>query len=128
MMEEITVYGKAGGKLEEYTAMELGTMAIQKVLRGTDGKVKPEDLDYVIMMGQVVQQNDDNSNPGKDTGIFESPDFRFGKDTEIILSSGISSFGSRSQSLGLSIPISFPDNLQIKTRKLPDDICFEKSL
>ncbi|MBW2676795.1 MAG: acetyl-CoA C-acyltransferase, partial [Deltaproteobacteria bacterium] len=48
-----TPYGRAGGKLKEYTAMELGAMAIQEVLRRVGGKVKSEDVDYIIM-GQVV--------------------------------------------------------------------------
>jgi len=48
-----TPYGKAGGKLKEYTAIELGAMAIQEVLRRTNGAVKPEDVDY-LFMGQVV--------------------------------------------------------------------------
>ncbi|MBN2568112.1 MAG: thiolase family protein [Deltaproteobacteria bacterium] len=48
-----TPYGKFGGQLAEYEAVELGAMAIQEVLRRTEGKVKPEDVDYVIM-GQVV--------------------------------------------------------------------------
>jgi acetyl-CoA C-acetyltransferase len=48
-----TPYGKFGGQLSEYEAVELGAMAIQEVLRRTGGKVKPEDVDYVIM-GQVV--------------------------------------------------------------------------
>jgi acetyl-CoA C-acetyltransferase len=48
-----TPYGRFGGMLKEYTAPELGAMAIKEVLRRTNGKVKPEDVDYVFM-GQVV--------------------------------------------------------------------------
>ncbi|MFA4837099.1 MAG: acetyl-CoA C-acyltransferase [Dehalococcoidia bacterium] len=48
-----TPYGKFGGSLAEYEASELGAMAIQEVLRRTGGKVKPGDVDYVIM-GHVV--------------------------------------------------------------------------
>ncbi len=48
-----TPYGRFGGMLKEYTAPELGAMAIKEVLRRTEGKVKPEDIDYVFM-GQVV--------------------------------------------------------------------------
>lgn len=48
-----TPYGRFGGMLKDYTAPELGAMAIREVLRRTNGKVKPEDIDYVFM-GQVV--------------------------------------------------------------------------
>ncbi len=48
-----TPYGRLGGKLSGYDASQLGAMAIQEVLRRVEGKVKAEDVDYVIM-GQVV--------------------------------------------------------------------------
>ncbi|WP_061213187.1 thiolase family protein [Syntrophomonas wolfei] len=48
-----TPYGVMGGKLKEYDAPQLGALAIKEVLRRTNGKVKPEDVDYVYM-GQVV--------------------------------------------------------------------------
>ncbi len=48
-----TPYGRFGGGLKGYDASELGALAIQEVLRRTEGKVKPDDVDYVIM-GQVV--------------------------------------------------------------------------
>ena len=48
-----TPYGVVGGKLKEYDAPQLGALAIKEVLRRTNGKVKPEDVDYVYM-GQVV--------------------------------------------------------------------------
>jgi acetyl-CoA C-acetyltransferase len=48
-----TPYGKFGGGLKGYDACELGALAIKEVLRRTGGKVKPADVDYV-MMGQVV--------------------------------------------------------------------------
>lgn len=48
-----TPYGRFGGMLKGFTAPELGAMAIKEVLRRTEGKVKPEDIDYVFM-GQVV--------------------------------------------------------------------------
>ncbi|MBN1634899.1 MAG: thiolase family protein [Deltaproteobacteria bacterium] len=48
-----TPYGRVGGSLKEYKAPELGAMAIQEVLRRTNGAVKPENVDYVFM-GQVV--------------------------------------------------------------------------
>ena len=48
-----TPYGRFGGGLKPYDAPELGALAIQEVLRRTEGKVKPEDVDYVIM-GHVV--------------------------------------------------------------------------
>ena len=48
-----TPYGRYGGGLKSYDACELGALAIKEVLRRTDGKVKPEDIDYVYM-GQVV--------------------------------------------------------------------------
>jgi acetyl-CoA C-acetyltransferase len=48
-----TPYGRFGGGLKPYDAAELGALAIQEVLRRTEGKVKPEDVDYVIM-GHVV--------------------------------------------------------------------------
>lgn len=48
-----TPYGRFGGGLKGYDAPQLGAMAIKEVLRRTDGKVQPEDVDY-IFMGQVV--------------------------------------------------------------------------
>lgn len=48
-----TPYGRFGGALKEFTAPELGALAIKEVLRRTNGKVKPSDVDYVFM-GQVV--------------------------------------------------------------------------
>ena len=48
-----TPYGRFGGGLKPYDAAELGALAIQEVLNRTEGKVKPEDVDYVIM-GHVV--------------------------------------------------------------------------
>ena len=48
-----TPYGRFGGALKGFTAPELGALAIQEVLRRTNGKVKPGDVDYVFM-GQVV--------------------------------------------------------------------------
>jgi acetyl-CoA acetyltransferases len=48
-----TPYGVFGGSLKEYDAPQLGALAIKEALRRCDGKVKPEDIDYVFM-GQVV--------------------------------------------------------------------------
>ena len=48
-----TPYGRVGGKLKSYDAPELGALAIKEVLRRTEGKLKVEEVDYVIM-GQVV--------------------------------------------------------------------------
>jgi acetyl-CoA C-acetyltransferase len=48
-----TPYGRAGGALKGFMAMELGAMAIQECLGRTNGKVKPGDVDYIVM-GQVL--------------------------------------------------------------------------
>lgn len=48
-----TPYGKSNGALIEYDASQLGALAIKEVIRRTEGKVAPDDVDYVIM-GQVV--------------------------------------------------------------------------
>ncbi|MEF8889288.1 MAG: beta-ketoacyl synthase N-terminal-like domain-containing protein, partial [Desulfohalobiaceae bacterium] len=48
-----TPYGRLGGGLKQYDAPELGALAIQEVLRRMQGRVTPEDVDYVAM-GQVV--------------------------------------------------------------------------
>ncbi|VVS91358.1 thiolase family protein [Desulfoluna spongiiphila] len=48
-----TPYGVIGGQLKQYDAPELGAMAIKEVMRRMDGKITPEEIDYVIM-GQVV--------------------------------------------------------------------------
>lgn len=48
-----TPYGVFGGALKEYDAPQLGALAIKEAIRRCDGKVKPEDIDYVFM-GQVV--------------------------------------------------------------------------
>ena len=48
-----TPYGVFGGALRGFDAPQLGALAIKECIRRTNGKVKPEDVDYVIM-GQVV--------------------------------------------------------------------------
>ncbi|MCX7635685.1 MAG: hypothetical protein N2Z74_08080, partial [Syntrophales bacterium] len=48
-----TPYGVFGGALKDFDAPQLGALAIKECMRRTAGKVKPEDIDYVIM-GQVV--------------------------------------------------------------------------
>lgn len=48
-----TPYGVFGGALKEYDAPQLGALAIKECLRRVEGKVKPEEVDYVVM-GQVV--------------------------------------------------------------------------
>ena len=48
-----TPYGVFGGALKELDAPQLGALAIQECLARTRGKVRPGDVDYVIM-GQVV--------------------------------------------------------------------------
>ncbi|SDH78819.1 thiolase family protein [Desulfosporosinus hippei] len=49
-----TPYGKSLGALVEFDAAQLGALAIKEVIRRTEGKVAPGDVDYVIM-GHVVQ-------------------------------------------------------------------------
>jgi len=48
-----TPYGKFGGALRDFSAAELGALAIKEVIRRMNGRVKPADVDYVFM-GQVV--------------------------------------------------------------------------
>jgi len=48
-----TPYGAFGGALRSFSAPELGALAIKELMRRTRNKLKPEDIDYVIM-GQVV--------------------------------------------------------------------------
>ncbi len=48
-----TPYGRLGGGLKQYDGPELGALAIQEVLRRTEDKLAPGDVDYVFM-GQVV--------------------------------------------------------------------------
>lgn len=48
-----TPYGVFGGSLRGFDAPQLGALAIKECLRRTGGKVKPENVDYVIL-GQVV--------------------------------------------------------------------------
>lgn len=48
-----TPYGVFGGSLKEYDAAQLGALAIKELLRRVEGKVQPQDIDYVYM-GQVV--------------------------------------------------------------------------
>ena len=48
-----TPYGVFGGSLKGFDAPQLGALAIKECLRRTNGKVRPEDVDYVFM-GQVV--------------------------------------------------------------------------
>jgi acetyl-CoA C-acetyltransferase len=48
-----TPYGRAGGALKDFSAVDLGALAIKEILRRTEGKLQPSDIDY-IFMGQVV--------------------------------------------------------------------------
>ncbi|MCF8107093.1 MAG: acetyl-CoA C-acyltransferase [Desulfohalobiaceae bacterium] len=48
-----TPYGRFGGRLKQYDAPQLGALAIKEVMRRVEGKVGPQEVDYVIM-GQVV--------------------------------------------------------------------------
>ncbi len=48
-----TPYGVFGGALKGFDAPQLGALAIKECIRRTAGKVKPGDVDYVIL-GQVV--------------------------------------------------------------------------
>ena len=48
-----TPYGTFNGALKQFSAAELGALAIKEVLRRTSDKVAPEEIDYV-MMGHVV--------------------------------------------------------------------------
>jgi acetyl-CoA C-acetyltransferase len=64
-----TPYGVVGGKLKEYDAPQLGALAIKEVLRRTNGKVKPEDVDYVYM-GQVVPAGNGQI-PGRQATILD---------------------------------------------------------
>ncbi len=48
-----TPYGVFGGALKEYDAAQLGALAIKECMRRVEGKVKPEEVDYIVM-GQVV--------------------------------------------------------------------------
>ena len=48
-----TPYGRAGGTLKDFSAVDLGALAIKEILRRTEGKLPPSEIDY-IFMGQVV--------------------------------------------------------------------------
>jgi len=48
-----TPYGRAGGAMKDFSAVDLGALAIKEILRRTEGKLKPSEIDY-IFMGQVV--------------------------------------------------------------------------
>lgn len=48
-----TPYGRAGGVLKGFVAVELGALAIKELLSRVSPRVKPEDIDYVFL-GQVV--------------------------------------------------------------------------
>ena len=48
-----TPYGSFNGSLKQFSAPELGALAIKEVLRRTEGRVNPAEVDYVIM-GHVV--------------------------------------------------------------------------
>ena len=55
-----------------------------------------------------------------DTSIFEPPDLGLGKDTEILLGSGVQPLRGGAKRLELSIPVGTSNDLQDKARKLPD--------
>jgi len=48
-----TPYGRVGGALKDFPAVDLGALAIKEILRRTAGKLNPSEIDY-IFMGQVV--------------------------------------------------------------------------
>lgn len=55
-----------------------------------------------------------------DTSIFEPPDLGLGKDTEILLGSGVQPLRGGAKRLEISIPVGTSNDLQDKARKLPD--------
>jgi acetyl-CoA C-acetyltransferase len=57
-----TPYGVFGGALRGFDGPQLGALAIKECLRRTGGKVKPEDVDYVIM-GQASRRAAGSSEP-----------------------------------------------------------------
>ncbi len=95
-----TPYGVAGGRLKEYDAPQLGALAIKEVLRRTGGKVKPEDVDYVIM-GQVVPAGNGQI-PGRQASLLGGlPDSVPAISLNKVCSSGIKSLDLAVQAIAL---------------------------
>lgn len=95
-----TPYGRSGGALKGLTAVELGALAIKEVLRRTDGRVKPEDIDYVFM-GQVVPAGCGQV-PGRQAAILAGvPDWVPTITVNKVCSSGIKTIDLASQMIQL---------------------------
>jgi acetyl-CoA acetyltransferase len=49
-------YGIFNGSLNEFSAAELGALAVKEVLRRTNGKINTVDVDYIIIPSTVMTQ------------------------------------------------------------------------
>lgn len=66
------------------------------------------------------EQDHNDRNLCEDRSMFEPPNLGLGKDTEIILGSGVVSLRGGAKRLKLSIPVGTSDDLPDTSRKLPN--------
>lgn len=68
--------------------------------------------------GDFLEQYDDDSHLGKNSGVFDASDLGFGEDAEIVFCRGIGSLRSGSEGLELLMPVSAANNLRDEPREL----------
>lgn len=134
-----TPYGKSLGALVEYDAAQLGALAIKEVLRRTEGKVAPGDVDYVIM-GHVVQAGSGQVPSRQATLLAGLPEHVPSITVNKVCSSGVKTIDLGAQMIALgraeiviaggqesmsNIPFALPEMRRGKKMGLPNANCVD---
>lgn len=134
-----TPYGKSLGALAAYDASQLGALAIKEVLRRTEGKVVPGDVDYVIM-GHVVQAGSGQVPSRQATLLAGLPEHVPSITVNKVCSSGVKTIDLGAQMIALgraeiviaggqesmsNIPFALPDMRKGKKMGLPNANCVD---
>ncbi|WP_434510731.1 thiolase family protein [Desulfitobacterium sp. AusDCA] len=134
-----TPYGKSLGALVEYDAAQLGALAIKEVIRRTEGKVAPGDVDYVIM-GHVVQAGCGQVPSRQATLLAGLPEHVPSITVNKVCSSGVKTIDLGAQMIALgraeiviaggqesmsNIPFALPDMRRGKKMGLPSTDCVD---
>lgn len=134
-----TPYGKSLGALVEYDAAQLGALAIKEVLRRTEGKLDPNEVDYVIM-GHVVQAGCGQVPSRQATLLAGLPEHVPSITVNKVCSSGVKTIDLGAQMIALgraeiviaggqesmsNVPFSLPDMRRGKKMGLPSAECVD---
>lgn len=134
-----TPYGKSLGALAEYDAAQLGALAIKEVLRRTEAKVAPGDVDYVIM-GHVVQAGSGQVPSRQATLLAGIPEYVPSITVNKVCSSGVKTIDLGAQMIALgraeiviaggqesmsNIPFALPDMRRGVKMGLPNANCVD---